>query len=65
MTLTIQDDEWLQLMQGNVLATQPELLTNQKDRTLMLPDWLGTGYKRNILLERVPSQSGNIRVRSF
>lgn len=52
MTLTIRNDEWLQLMQEHVLTTQPELLTHPKDRTLILPDWLGTGYKRDITLER-------------
>ncbi|NEQ42348.1 MAG: helix-turn-helix transcriptional regulator [Leptolyngbya sp. SIOISBB] len=52
MTLTIRNDEWLQLMQEHVLTTQPELLANQKDRTLILPGWLGTGYQRDITLER-------------
>ncbi|NEQ31410.1 MAG: helix-turn-helix transcriptional regulator [Leptolyngbya sp. SIO4C5] len=52
MTITFRDDDWEQLLQQHVLTTQPELLANHKDQTLILPDWLGAGYKRDIMLER-------------
>ncbi|NEQ33756.1 MAG: helix-turn-helix transcriptional regulator [Leptolyngbya sp. SIO4C5] len=52
MTIIFREDEWLQLMQEHVQTIQPELLSNKKDQTLVLPAWLGTGYKRDILLER-------------
>jgi len=50
VTITLRDQEWLQLVQEHVQSTQPGLLANQKDFTLALPDWLGKGYKRNIFL---------------
>ena len=51
MTLTLQSSEWQQCLQEQTRHTQPELLTNAKDRTLFFPDWLGTGYKRDIRLQ--------------
>ena len=52
MTITLRDHEWAQLLRDGTRRLQPELLANPKDHTLMLPQWLGQGYKRNIRLER-------------
>ena len=51
MTLTLQSSEWQHCLQAQTRNTRPELLTNAKDRTLVFPDWLGTGYKRDIRLQ--------------
>lgn len=48
MTITFQDGELRQLLREHVQHTQPGLLANEKDQTLTYPDWLGTGYKRDI-----------------
>ena len=48
MTITFNDYELFQLLQEHVQNTQPELLTDKKDRTLIIPDWIGSGYKRDI-----------------
>lgn len=50
MTAIFQDGELRQLLQRHVQMTQPELLVNKQDQTLLYPDWLGTGYKRDIEL---------------
>ncbi|MGD1851801.1 MAG: helix-turn-helix transcriptional regulator [Cyanophyceae cyanobacterium] len=52
MTITLRDDEFVQLLQDETQSLQPELLKNPRDRTLVLPSCLGTGYKRDIVLER-------------
>ncbi len=48
MTITFQNGELRQLLREHVQSTQPELLANSHDQTLTYPDWLGTGYKRDI-----------------
>lgn len=48
MTITFQDGELRQLLREHVQSTQPELVANRQDQTLTYPDWLGTGYKRDI-----------------
>lgn len=48
MTITFQDGELRQLLRQHVQSTQPELLANEQDQTLTYPDWLGTGYKRDL-----------------
>jgi hypothetical protein len=50
VTLTFQGDELKQLLKAHVQSTRPDLVANGKDQTLLLPDWLGTGYKRDIWL---------------
>ncbi|MBE9157483.1 helix-turn-helix transcriptional regulator [Nodosilinea sp. LEGE 06152] len=50
MTITFQDGELRQRLRDHVQSTQPELLANRQDQTLTYPDWLGTGYKRDIEL---------------
>ncbi|MBE9136167.1 helix-turn-helix transcriptional regulator [Nodosilinea sp. LEGE 07088] len=48
MTITFQDGELRQLLRSHVQSTQPELLVNLQNQTLTYPDWLGSGYKRDI-----------------
>ncbi|MEM9543253.1 MAG: AraC family transcriptional regulator [Cyanobacteria bacterium P01_E01_bin.42] len=50
MTLTFQGNQWSQLLQECTHKVQPELLSDKRDRTGIIPDWLGTGYKRVIIL---------------
>ena len=50
MTITFQDGELRQLLRSHVQSTQPELLVNPQNQTLTYPDWLGSGYKRDIAL---------------
>ncbi|MEM8641053.1 MAG: AraC family transcriptional regulator [Cyanobacteria bacterium P01_G01_bin.54] len=50
MTITFRNNELYQLLETHAQNTQPELLVDHKDRTLIYPDWLGTGYKRDIRL---------------
>ncbi|MFQ4136764.1 helix-turn-helix domain-containing protein [Nodosilinea sp. PGN35] len=48
MTITFQDGELRQLLREHGQSTQPELVANRGDQTLIYPAWLGTGYKRDI-----------------
>ncbi len=48
MPLTFQDGELRQLLREQTQSTQPELLANSQDQTLVYPDWLGMGHKRDI-----------------
>lgn len=48
MTITFQDGELRQLLREHTQATQPALLANEQDQTLIYPDWLGSGHKRDI-----------------
>lgn len=48
MTTIFQDGELRQLLHKHAQTTQPELLANEQDQTLLYPGWLGTGYKRDI-----------------
>lgn len=48
MTITFQDGELRQLLQEHTQATQPGLLAHEQDQTLIYPDWLGCGHKRDI-----------------
>jgi len=50
VTITFQDGELRQLLREHTQATQPGLLTNEQDQTLIYPDWLGCGHKRDIEL---------------
>ncbi|MEM9543252.1 MAG: AraC family transcriptional regulator [Cyanobacteria bacterium P01_E01_bin.42] len=50
MTITFRDDEFRQILSDCARNTQPELLSNERDRTVIFPDWLGEGYVRDIRL---------------
>lgn len=50
MTITFRDGELRQTLEEHSLHTQPELLVQAQDKTLVYPDWLGSGYKRDIEL---------------
>ncbi|NJL47120.1 MAG: helix-turn-helix transcriptional regulator [Leptolyngbyaceae cyanobacterium SM2_5_2] len=48
--VTFQDDGLRQLLREQTQRTQPHLLANALDQTLVYPDWLGAGHKRDIEL---------------
>jgi len=50
VTITFQDGELRHLLREHTQATQPGLLANEQDQTLVYPDWLGCGHKRDIAL---------------
>ncbi|MBD0335984.1 MAG: helix-turn-helix transcriptional regulator [Cyanobacteria bacterium Co-bin13] len=48
MTVTFQHGELRQLLRDHTQRQQPELLVNDRDITLLYPEWLGAGCKRDI-----------------
>ncbi|MBD0270243.1 MAG: helix-turn-helix transcriptional regulator, partial [Cyanobacteria bacterium Co-bin8] len=50
MTITFQPGELRQLLREHTQSQQPKLLANDQDATLMYPEWLGSGHKRDIEL---------------
>lgn len=50
MSIKFFGDELRSLLREHTLATRPDLLRSPLHQTLLYPDWLGCGYKRDIEL---------------
>jgi len=50
VTITFEDGELRRLLWAQTQCSQPALLADSADQTLVYPGWLGTGYKRDIEL---------------